>query len=113
MPSPWTFPKTSLDGTSTDDDEMPDLHSTGYNKPGTSKDVQTDCKVSEDVILPSAVINSSTAETQPDSKGADVKIGNETHGLIIFNVPEILEGPTMPNPSAKYLKEFEKLSNRT
>ncbi len=38
------------------------------------------------------MIYNSGAETQPDSKSVDVKIGNETHGLIIYNVPEILEG---------------------
>ncbi len=71
---------------------MPKLHSTGYNKPGASKDEHADCKVSEDAILPSAVIYSSGAETQPDFKSVDVKIGNETHGLIIFNGAKILEG---------------------
>ncbi len=67
VPSSWAFPKRSIDGTSTDDDDMPNLHSTGYDKPGASKDEQADCKVSEVVIFPSAVIYSSGAETQPDS----------------------------------------------
>ncbi len=65
-------------------DDMPNVHSTGYDKPGASKDEQADCKVSEVVIFPSAVIYSSGAEAQPDSKNADVKIKNETHGLIIY-----------------------------
>ncbi len=42
-------------------------------------------------MLASAVIYSSSAETQPDSKNAAVKIKSETHGLIIYNIPEILE----------------------
>ncbi len=37
------------------------------------------------------MIYSSSAERQPDSKNAVVKIKNETHGLIIYNIPEILE----------------------
>ncbi len=53
---------------------------------------QVDCKASEDVILPNAGIYSSGAETQPDSKNAHVKIKNETHGLLIYNKPEALEG---------------------
>ncbi len=58
---------------------MPNLHSTGYDKTGASKDDQADCKASEDVILPKAGIYSSGAETQPDSKNEHVKINNETH----------------------------------
>ncbi len=85
---------------------MPNLHSTGYDKPGASKDEQADCKASEDVILPSAVIYISGAETQPDSKNADVQIENVTHGLIIYQ--RFLKGhlrragPTIPKSSAKY-----------
>ncbi len=70
---------------------MPNLHSTGYDKSGAAKDEQADCKASEDVILPKAGIYSSGAETQSDSKNAHVKIKNETHGLIIYNIPETLE----------------------
>ncbi len=88
---PWAFPKTSIDGTSTDDDDMPNLHSTCYDKSGAPKDEQADCKASEDVILPKAEIYSSGTETQPDSKNAHVKIKNEFHGLIIYNIPESLE----------------------
>ncbi len=65
---------------------MPNLHSTGYDKSCTSKDEQANCKASEDVILPNAGIYSSGAETQPDSKKAHVKIKNETHGLVIYNI---------------------------
>ncbi len=68
------------------------MYSTGYDKTGASKDEQADCKASEGVILPTAGIYSSGAETQPDSKNAHLKIKNETHGLIIHNIPEILEG---------------------
>ncbi len=92
MPSPWTFPKTSLDGTPTVDDEMPNLHSTCHDKPCTPKDEQANCKVSGDVILPNAVVYSSGAETQRDSENTDVKIRNEAHGLIICSVPDILAG---------------------
>ncbi len=103
VPSPWAFPKTSIDGTSTDDDDMPYLHSTGYDKSGASKDEQADCKASEDVILSNAETYSSGAETQPDSKNAHVNIKNEPHGLIIYNMQRA--GPTISKPSAKYLKE--------
>ncbi len=87
-----TLPKKSIDGTSTDDDDMPNLHSTGYDKSVASKDEQADCKANEDVILPKAGIYSFGAGTLPDSKNAHVKIKNETHGLIIYNIPEALEG---------------------
>ncbi len=55
---------------------MHNLHSTGYDKSGASKDEQADCKASEDVILPTAGIYSSGAETQPDSKNAHAKVKN-------------------------------------
>ncbi len=71
---------------------MPNLHSTGYDKSCASKDEQADCKASEDVILPNAGIYSSGAESQPDSKNAHVKIKNETHGLVIYNIPEAFFG---------------------
>ncbi len=44
------------------------------------------------VILPKVGIYGSGAETQPDSKNAKVNIKNETHGWIIYNIPEALEG---------------------
>ncbi len=91
---------------------MPDLHSTGRGKSGTKIDEQANCKVSEDVILPSAEIHISGADTQPDSNNADVKIKNETHGLMIYNTyyrflkgPLQRAGPTMPKLSAKPFKE--------
>ncbi len=59
LQSPWAFPNTSIDGTSTVDDDLPNFRSTGYDKPGASKDEQADCKASEDAILPYAGIYSS------------------------------------------------------
>ncbi len=72
---------------------------------------QAVCKVSEDVILPSAVIYSSGGETQSDSKSAVVKIRNETQGLIIYIVPEFLEGTpaeTRTHDTQSISKVFER-----
>ncbi len=71
---------------------MADLHSTGHDKWGTSIDEQVNCKVSDGLILPSAMGRSSGPETQTKPNDADPKIRNVTHGLIIYNMPEILEG---------------------
>ncbi len=81
---------------------MPNLHSTGYDKPSASKDEQADCKASEDLILPSAVIYSSGAESQPDSK-CGCEDQNETHGLLVYNIPEILELNPTESAYPRYL----------
>ncbi len=50
------------------------------------------CQVNEGLNLPSAMNRSYGAETQPEPSVVDSKIRNETHGLIVYNIPEILEG---------------------
>ncbi len=84
--------QTNIDGASTDVDDLVDLHSTGHDKCGTSIDEQVNCKVGDGLLLPSAMNHSSGTETQPKSKDADPKIRNVTHGFILYNVPETLEG---------------------
>ncbi len=87
-----TFSQASIEGASTDVDCITDLYSTGRVRSGTSIDEQVICQVNEGLNLPSVMNRSYGTETQPEPSEVDSKIRNETHGLIVYNIPEILEG---------------------
>ncbi len=84
-------------GASTDVDNMVDLHSIGHDEPGTSIDDQVNCKASDGLILPSAVNHGTDTKTQPKSNAVHSKIRNQTHYLIIYNIPEIIESAPAEN----------------
>ncbi len=68
------------------------MYSTGHVRSGTSIDEQVIYQVNEGLHLPSAMNWSYGTETKPERSVGDSKIRNETHGLIVYNIPEILEG---------------------
>ncbi len=87
-----TFSQGSIEGSSTDVECITYLYSTGHVGSGTSIVEHVICQVNEGINLPSAMNRSYGTETQPEPSEVGSKIRKETHGLIVYNISEILEG---------------------